>query len=70
MVLQEQSTPVATTVQQQDQCCHHWIIEEANGPESLGSCLNCGEAREFKNSIAVDRWSDASLRSYPSGVNN
>ena len=32
-------------------CCHHWIIQPAVGPVSEGSCQNCGEVREFKNSI-------------------
>ena len=32
-------------------CCHHWIIEMANGPISRGMCRNCFESREFKNSV-------------------
>ena len=69
MVLQEQSTPVSTTEPQQDQCCHHWMIEPANGPVSLGSCLNCGEDREFKNSITVDQWTaNPSEEMDPSGL--
>ena len=32
-------------------CCHHWIIETANGPISRGVCRNCFESREFKNSV-------------------
>jgi hypothetical protein len=32
-------------------CRHHWIIETANGPSSLGVCQFCWETREFKNSI-------------------
>ncbi len=32
-------------------CCHHWIIETANGPISRGVCQICLESREFKNSI-------------------
>ena len=56
MPVQEQSTPVSTTEPQLDQCCHHWIIEAANGPVSLGVCLNCGEDREFKNAIDEGQW--------------
>jgi hypothetical protein len=33
------------------QCCHHWIIEPANGPISRGECQRCNESREFKNSV-------------------
>ena len=32
-------------------CCHHWVIQTAVGPVSEGSCLKCGEIKEFKNSI-------------------
>ncbi len=32
-------------------CCHHWIIEMANGPISRGVCQKCFESREFKNSV-------------------
>ena len=32
-------------------CCHHWEIEPAEGPVSLGVCRLCHESKEFKNSI-------------------
>ncbi len=32
-------------------CCHHWEIEPAEGPVSLGVCRICHESKEFKNSI-------------------
>jgi len=32
-------------------CPHHWLIEEANGPTSVGVCRFCGERREFSNSV-------------------
>lgn len=28
---------------------HHWVIEEANGPESTGRCKSCGVVKTFKN---------------------
>ncbi len=31
---------------------HHWMIEEANGPQSPAVCKTCGEYRLFKNSLA------------------
>ena len=31
-------------------CQHHWVIEEANGPTSPGTCQRCGETKEFQNS--------------------
>jgi hypothetical protein len=30
---------------------HHWLIEEANGPSSVGICKRCGQIRAFKNWI-------------------
>ena len=36
-------------------CCHHWDIQPAHGPVSLGTCRNCLETREFVNSI--EDWS-------------
>ena len=38
-----------------DTCSHHWMIQPADGPVSLGVCQFCFEAKEFKNSI--DKWS-------------
>ena len=49
MVLQTAETPVTQS------CCHHWVIQTADGPVSLGVCKNCFETREFKNSI--EDWS-------------
>lgn len=28
---------------------HHWYIEEANGPTSVGHCFGCGLSRIFRN---------------------
>lgn len=36
-------------------CVHHWLIEEATGPESDGVCLLCGERRIFKNWIDFEQ---------------
>ena len=49
MVLEITEAPVTNN------CCHHWMIQAADGPVSLGVCLNCSEAREFRNSI--EDWS-------------
>ena len=48
MVLQEVQAPAVQT------CRHHWMIQTADGPVSLGVCQLCFEAREFMNSI--DDW--------------
>lgn len=39
-------------------CPHHWHIEQANGPESLGICRDCGERRMFKNSTYIHPFRD------------
>ncbi len=36
----------------EQKCCHHWVIESANGPVSRGECQICHESKEFKNSIS------------------
>jgi hypothetical protein len=31
---------------------HHWLIGNQDGPSSTGVCKECGESREFSNSLA------------------
>jgi hypothetical protein len=31
---------------------HHWVIEEANGPQSAGVCKVCRQVKSFKNWLA------------------
>ena len=33
-------------------CAHHWDIAPANGPTSAGVCRNCGESKEFRNTVS------------------
>jgi len=33
-------------------CHHHWVIESANGPVSVGVCRLCGARREFFNYLS------------------
>ena len=40
----------ANEAKTKDECRHHWIIESANGPASMGVCKICGEIKEFSNS--------------------
>ncbi len=37
-------------------CQHHWLIEAADGPVSLGVCKLCQLVREFTNTVGVDKW--------------
>ena len=42
-----------------NRCCHHWVIQPAEGPVSDGSCQVCGEVREFKNYVEAATWGDS-----------
>lgn len=44
------------TTYQETECKHFWVIESPSGPISGGVCKNCGEAREFRNSLPMTRW--------------
>lgn len=37
-------------------CAHYWLIESPNGPTSQGTCIHCGEEREFRNSVQISSW--------------
>ena len=43
-------------------CVHHWRIDEPNGRMSAGTCLRCGSAREFPNSLSRPDHGDWSAR--------
>tara|TARA_Y100001970_G_C13471086_1_gene479710 strand:- start:6 stop:173 length:168 start_codon:yes stop_codon:yes gene_type:complete len=34
----------------------HWIIDQPNGPTSLGTCKVCNETKEFRNSMPGSGW--------------
>ena len=40
-------------------CAHHWDIAPANGPTSAGVCRNCGESKEFTNTVGGSQVSPA-----------
>lgn len=33
-----------------DECVHHWLIEQPNGPYSRGRCKKCMAVKDFPNS--------------------
>ena len=43
-------------------CTHHWVIEAASGPLSVGMCQRCGEEREFQNSAEPAMWLSTQVR--------
>lgn len=48
-------SPSADTV---PNCQHHWVIQDADGPESLGVCRECGTVKQFKNYLATSHWGE------------
>ena len=44
------------------QCQHHWLIEQAAGPTSLGRCQRCGAEREFYNDPEAARIDQPAVR--------
>lgn len=58
---------------------HHFILEEATGPTSMGTCKKCGFTKPMKNWSVLDqtwnaldqiwpRWWDLSSWQYPMSV--
>ena len=39
-------------------CQHHWVIQLADGPYSIGTCHSCGGSKQFKNFVENGRWGD------------
>ena len=37
-------------------CMHHWMIDQPNGPTSMGTCKICGVSQEFNNSVQGNGW--------------
>lgn len=49
-------------------CRHHWVIQPAEGPMSMGMCQVCEEVREFKNYVESATWGDSRLTNRASGA--
>ncbi len=45
-----------------DSCPHHWVIQEADGPQSAGICRLCGAVKEFNNYLEASYWGDDKSR--------
>ena len=45
------------------ECRHHWVIQPADGPVSIGACQICGESRDFKNYVESATWGDSRIAS-------
>ena len=42
-------------------CQHHWIIDNAHGPTSWGTCKRCAVRREFRNSCPGMDWEERTV---------
>lgn len=67
----ERKITVNPTEEQQN-CVHHWLIDTAAGPTSMGQCQHCGLTREYKNVVEsweFGKWNQGWLnrRSYADG---
>ena len=45
-----------------ENCVHHWVLDQPNGPLSAALCKLCGGKEEFPNSLAGSNWTKPSAR--------
>ena len=53
-------SPASSVIQQ---CSHHWVIQDGDGPTSAGVCRLCGELKQFKNYLEKSHWGDDRAKS-------
>ena len=68
MVVDQRITQLESEAGPGPACCHHWIIETANGPVSRGVCRYCLVSREFKNSVFEHEQDSNDLHLHPKPV--
>ena len=66
-MMNEQLDVISPAEEDSTSCQHHWVIQEADGPFSLGLCQSCGQFKEFKNYLEASHWGDEKSRSEPRG---
>jgi hypothetical protein len=57
-MIDEQVASLSTTDCFVQQCSHHWVIQDGDGPTSAGVCRLCGELKQFKNYLEASHWGD------------
>ncbi len=62
-MLNEQLSAISPAEDDSPSCQHHWVIQEADGPISLGFCRACGDFKEFKNYLEASHWGEEKTRS-------
>ena len=66
-MIEEQTAGLGTT-DVIEECSHHWVIQDGDGPTSVGLCRLCGALKQFKNYLVTSHWGDDRSRS-DSGAN-
>jgi hypothetical protein len=56
MLKERLDTEERTEVLKSDACRHHWMIEPAEAPTSLGECKSCGSVKLFRNFLPELPW--------------
>ena len=64
MMVNEQATCIGST-NLFEECSHHWVIQDGDGPTSAGVCRLCGALKEFKNYMEASLWGDDKSKSDP-----
>ena len=59
MALELLHNPAPRSAIRGPRCVHHWILEAADGAQSLGRCKHCAAERCFSNHVEFDSWSSA-----------
>ena len=68
MAQQAEAAPAEGVTEGSLVCRHHWLIQAADGPVSVGFCRICGETREFQNYVETAAWGDTRLYPNPAPV--
>lgn len=61
-MIEEQVIGLGPTDNIVEECSHHWVIQEGDGPTSAGVCRLCGELKQFKNYLEASHWGDEKAR--------
>lgn len=68
MAQQAEAAPAEGVTEGSLVCRHHWLIQAADGPVSVGICRICGETREFQNYVETAAWGDTRLYPNPAPI--
>ena len=57
-MINEQLSAVSAVDDIVPSCQHHWVIQDGDGPISVGVCRECGTFKNFKNYLEASHWGD------------